>query len=250
MRLLSPVPSDSGAQNVNQQKKRSKKKSSAQAGKSAIFYGRSHRLTNCRAVASQANNGDLYGRCDRSPFPESNSCQFESIARFSYLTLGSRRLTRRRRRPRRSRSWSCKLRFPFFPKIDAARAFTLSPFEILINTSFHADVRARVCGTAPVIPSRHSHIDFRLCLTFYDRTFATRFFRFHDRSSFVSQNLCSIPRHCGQSKTRAPGEPAKRVRLGITPCAEVWRQRLQGVRWFVRTVERRNVHGELSNGDC
>ncbi len=141
---------------------------------------RSRRLNQCpRSGGWNPQNGRLKqaGR-DCSPFLPSNS----------YLTLGSRPADQAPAPASWGPGFECKSRFPLSSQVERTRARTVAPLQILIFTSFYADVRFCILRF-PVRFGFHLYKNlYRLCLTSGDRAPALNFFRFHDRSLRVRQN--------------------------------------------------------------
>jgi hypothetical protein len=202
-------------------------------------YGRSLRLTNCRADVSQAINGDLYGRGDRPPvftlqiFPY----RFRAWRRRSSCRPASCRIQQRR-----------GLFFTpgaFLPQVERSNAVVFSPLQILLAAMFYADGCARIVRS--VTPGArlalYSDVNLRCQLVpyFFRSPFPARFFIFHDRTSAVGENYYRLPSIASESK---------RARYGVTPCAEEVRrrQRLLWLHLFTRiTVQNRRQHAELQN---
>lgn len=153
-------------------------KSSSSLGSCPCDCGRSgQRLTPEPALwwLAPLTTGDLNGQCSgRSPisYPTLRSGSSPAPGPPAASCAGARR----------------RSRIPLSSQIERSHAASVAPLQVLIVTSLYADVRVRERRSTPLIFPFHPHVDFRLCLTFCDRSFSLRFFRSHDRASVVGQN--------------------------------------------------------------
>jgi len=168
--------------------------------------GRSDRLNHEPALwwLVPLTTGDLNGQCsDRSP---SNSYPTD---------VGAGELARpapaaAARIPRR---WSS---FSLASKVKRSDSLLFPPRQVLIFTSFYADVSLCEFGPPAVFFFYLYKNLWRLCPTFTDRLFSFVFSRSHDRSSSVGQKSfeCSTSNPCGlvaEMSQKLPGKEVKGV---------------------------------------
>lgn len=203
------------AKTVHRLKNRSRQKNGAQDIKSSVFpgtptraCGTAQRLKSERATGRFATlwTRDLNGQCALSLQKSSKT----------YLTARSGPGPRPAPAIARSRSCPGKLRFSLLSQIQTANLPSVAPFQVLIFTSFYADMRPRVIKAPFRADPDKDYRRFSLCLTFRDRTFALRFFHFQVILQNVRQNIITMPTIAQPETARLGGKGvAQRLRQSL-----------------------------------